>query len=230
MKKMKNLQEVRALITKNQILPKWEQRGGTSSIYRMHQLVLWYLKISKIVCYSYIFVLNFKLLIDQLATFYVLQSDNPGNKGAIRSVHMSNEVVPASGIAGRARTLRQDVQRKISRLRQERGSVSEAAFPCSASSVESLPSGSGSSSTQALVRAGSNHSSISCEDREPNSPQRIELAPGTTGAPSNSITPVGVLCRARALVDCMPSPYDKEALAFKVHIYCSIGSRYIFVS
>ncbi|XP_025986368.1 uncharacterized protein LOC105193913 isoform X1 [Solenopsis invicta] len=100
------------------------------------------------------------------------------------------------GIAGRARNLRHDVQRKISRLRQDR--ASSEAFPCSASSVESLPSGSGSS-TQALVRAGSNHSSISCEDRDAVSP--------------TSIGPV--LCRARAMVDYTPSPYDKDALKFK---------------
>ncbi|XP_025268286.1 SAM and SH3 domain-containing protein 1 isoform X3 [Camponotus floridanus] len=101
-----------------------------------------------------------------------------------------------AGIAGRARNLRHDVQRKISRLRQDR--ASSEAFPCSASSVESLPSGSGSS-TQALVRAGSNHSSISCEDRDAISP--------------TSIGPV--LCRARALVDYTPSPYDKDVLKFK---------------
>ncbi|XP_076238409.1 uncharacterized protein LOC143181736 [Calliopsis andreniformis] len=99
-------------------------------------------------------------------------------------------------IAGRARNLRHDVQRKISRLRQD--CASSEAFPCSASSVESLPSGSGSS-TQALVRAGSNHSSISCEDRD-------TISPTTIGP---------VLCRARALVDYTPSPYDKEALKFK---------------
>ncbi|XP_076389053.1 uncharacterized protein LOC100883627 isoform X3 [Megachile rotundata] len=104
-----------------------------------------------------------------------------------------------AGIAGRARNLRHDVQRKISRLRQDR--TSSDAFPCSASSVESLPSGSGSS-TQALVRAGSNHSSISCEDRDAVSPSAIGP----------------VLCRARALVDYTPSPYDKEALKFKEHI------------
>ncbi|KAL0133693.1 hypothetical protein PUN28_000973 [Cardiocondyla obscurior] len=101
-----------------------------------------------------------------------------------------------AGIAGRARNLRHDVQRKISRLRQDR--ASSEAFPCSASSVESLPSGSGSS-TQALVRAGSNHSSISCEDRDAVSPTFIGP----------------VLCRARALVDYTPSPYDKDALKFK---------------
>ncbi|XP_034952433.1 uncharacterized protein [Chelonus insularis] len=101
-----------------------------------------------------------------------------------------------TGIAGRARNLRHDVQRKITRLKQDR--ASSEAFPCSASSVESLPSGSGSS-TQALVRAGSNHSSISCEDRDTVSPTAIGP----------------VLCRARALVDYTPSPYDKDALKFK---------------
>ena len=116
-----------------------------------------------------------------------------------------------AGIAGRARNLRHDVQRKISRLRQDR--TSSEAFPCSASSVESLPSGSGSS-TQALVRAGSNHSSISCEDRDAISP--------------TSIGPV--LCRARALVDYTPSPYDKEALKFKVCLQIIIiRSRELFV-
>lgn len=74
----------------------------------------------------------------------------------------------------------------------------DQAFPCSASSVESLPSGSGSS-TQALVRAGSNHSSISTEDAD------------------TSPTDAFVVGRARALVDYTPSPYDKEALKFKVN-------------
>lgn len=50
--------------------------------------------------------------------------------------------------------------------------------------------------TQALVRAGSNHSSISIEEPDP--------------SPTDQI--VG---RARALVDHTPSPYDKEALKFK---------------
>lgn len=51
--------------------------------------------------------------------------------------------------------------------------------------------------TQALVRAGSNHSSISNEEPDP--------------SPTDQI--VG---RARALVDHIPSPYDSEALKFKV--------------
>lgn len=140
-----------------------------------------------------------------------------------------------SSIAGRARTLRQDVQRKISRLRQQRqqqqqqrpaagcaylnNSVSsdQTSFPCSASSVESLPSGSGSlGSTQALVRAGSNHSSIvSCcgPDEQPQLP-----------------FPASVICRARAVVDCVPSPYDKDALAFKVRTARQDSSRALLTS
>ncbi|XP_018572994.1 SAM domain-containing protein SAMSN-1-like [Anoplophora glabripennis] len=62
-------------------------------------------------------------------------------------------------------------------------------------SVESLPSGFGSS-TQALVCAGSNHSSISTEEPDP--------------SPTDQI-----MGRARALVDHTLSPYDKEALKFK---------------
>lgn len=48
--------------------------------------------------------------------------------------------------------------------------------------------------TQALVRPGSPHSSLSAEDR-------------TTMVP---------ICRAIALIDSNPNPYDKEALRFKV--------------
>ncbi|XP_055526200.1 uncharacterized protein LOC129718959 [Wyeomyia smithii] len=68
----------------------------------------------------------------------------------------------------------------------------QTTFQHSASSVESLPSASGSS-TQALVRPGSPHSSLSAEDR-------------TTVIP---------ICRALALIDSNPNPYDKEALRFK---------------
>lgn len=68
----------------------------------------------------------------------------------------------------------------------------QTTFQHSASSVESLPSASGSS-TQALVRPGSPHSSLSAEDR-------------TTMIP---------ICRAIALIDSNPNPYDKEALRFK---------------
>lgn len=48
------------------------------------------------------------------------------------------------------------------------------------------------------MRAGSNHSSISTEDADP------------------SPTDCQVIGKARALVDYVPSPYDKEALKFKV--------------
>lgn len=100
----------------------------------------------------------------------------------------------------------------------------QTTFQHSASSVESLPSASGSSEwlllvlnidcyeftrnflelknystpagTQALVRPGSPHSSLSAEDR-------------TTMIP---------ICRAIALIDSNPNPYDKEALRFKVSI------------
>ena len=49
--------------------------------------------------------------------------------------------------------------------------------------------------TQALVRPGSPQSSISTDDR-------------TSLAPS--------ICKAKALVDSMANPYDKDALKFKV--------------
>ncbi|XP_031637595.1 SAM and SH3 domain-containing protein 3-like, partial [Contarinia nasturtii] len=86
-----------------------------------------------------------------------------------------------------------DVSRDFSNSQDntDRGSISDQAFACSASSVESLPSASGSS-TQALVRPGSPNSSIS-EDR------------------INLKQPI---CLAKALVDCLPSSYDKEALRF----------------
>ncbi|KAK6633926.1 hypothetical protein RUM44_004533 [Polyplax serrata] len=78
----------------------------------------------------------------------------------------------------------------------------------SASSGESLPSGSGSS-TQALMRETSGHSSLSAgDDRDNSSP----IGP----APQGGTIPMGpVIARARALVDCSPSHYDREALRFK---------------
>ncbi|XP_049770982.1 SAM and SH3 domain-containing protein 1-like [Schistocerca cancellata] len=97
-------------------------------------------------------------------------------------------------LSTRSKGLRQDVQKKGSRLRSAAADGTEKAFP-STSSVESLPSGSGSS-TQALVPASSNHSSISAEDCD-----------------TSIIGPV--IGRARALVDYTPSPYDKDALKFK---------------
>ena len=50
------------------------------------------------------------------------------------------------------------------------------------------------SGTQALVRPGSPNSSLSADDRA-------------------TIVPI---CKAKAVVDCLPNPYDKEALRFKV--------------
>ncbi|XP_068631149.1 SAM and SH3 domain-containing protein 1 isoform X4 [Battus philenor] len=128
----------------------------------------------------------------------------------IATVHKSaEECEGVSNLAGKVRGLRQDVQRKISRLRQERGPDStdrrtsaDQAFPCSNSSFESLPSGSGSS-TQALVRAGSNHSSLSAEEN-------IELSPA-----GRSLLVPQMLCRARALVDYVPNIYEKDALRYK---------------
>lgn len=67
------------------------------------------------------------------------------------SLQSAEENEGVSNLAGKVRGLRQDVQRKISRLRQERGpegdrrTSGDQAFPCSNSSFESLPSGSGSS-------------------------------------------------------------------------------------
>ncbi|GBP97139.1 SAM and SH3 domain-containing protein 3 [Eumeta japonica] len=159
----------------------------------------------------------------------------------IATVHKSaEECEGVSNLAGKVRGLRQDVQRKISRLRQERGpegpdrrTSTDQAFPCSNSSFESLPSGSGSSlrpqtkteplisslmclyvksqfsqepldlGTQALVRAGSNHSSLSAEEN-------IELSPA-----GRSLLAPQMLCRARALVDYMPNIYEKDALRYK---------------
>ncbi|XP_076259557.1 uncharacterized protein LOC143195919 isoform X2 [Rhynchophorus ferrugineus] len=114
----------------------------------------------------------------------------------VATVHSSDGRTGVSGLVGKVRGLREDVQRKISRLKgDDQRANHEQTMAFSASSVESLPSGSGSS-TQALVRAGSNHSSISTEEVD--------------ASPTDQI--VG---RARAVVDQMPSPYDKEALKFK---------------
>ncbi|CAG9807628.1 unnamed protein product [Chironomus riparius] len=76
--------------------------------------------------------------------------------------------------------------------KDDRSSISDQAFHCSASSVESLPSASGSS-TQALVRSGSPNSSLSADDRA-------------------TILPI---CRAKAIVDSATFPYEKDALKFK---------------
>ncbi|XP_052130509.1 uncharacterized protein LOC113202267 isoform X3 [Frankliniella occidentalis] len=142
-------------------------------------------------------------------------SQSEGTLSPCRSpdlVETQTESQPRSiSLVGRMKGLRQDVQRKISRLRGLTGSSnnssnpscyrgcdqSEQAIPMehlpAASSMESLPSGSGSS-TQALVRDGSNESSLS---------------------PIASHDVYHTIGRARALVDYNPSPYDRDALKFK---------------
>ncbi|XP_032293753.1 uncharacterized protein SKIP isoform X5 [Drosophila virilis] len=115
-------------------------------------------------------------------------------------VHHSSEMrsspkeIGAFNENGRNFVATKDTSRDFSNSQDntDRGSMSDQAFACSASSVESLPSASGSS-TQALVRPGSPHSSISAEDR----------------------TSLASICKAKALVDSLPNPYDKEALKFK---------------
>jgi hypothetical protein len=63
------------------------------------------------------------------------------------------------------------------------------------------------SGTEALVpTAGSNHSSLSAEDRD--------SSPVSVPVPTAIIGPV--IGKAQALVDYIPSPYDKDALKFKV--------------
>ncbi|XP_041970532.1 uncharacterized protein LOC121726947 isoform X4 [Aricia agestis] len=57
--------------------------------------------------------------------------------------------------------------------------------------------------TQALVRAGSNHSSLSAEEN-------IELSPA-----GRSLLVPQMLCRARALIDYTPNIYEKDALRYK---------------
>ncbi|XP_060649852.1 uncharacterized protein LOC133836000 isoform X5 [Drosophila sulfurigaster albostrigata] len=115
-------------------------------------------------------------------------------------VHHSNEMrsspkeIGAFNENGRNFVATKDTSRDFSNSQDntDRGSMSDQAFACSASSVESLPSASGSS-TQALVRPGSPHSSISAEDR----------------------SSLATICKAKALVDSLPNPYDKDALKFK---------------
>lgn len=55
-----------------------------------------------------------------------------------------------------------------------------------------------------MVRAGSNHSSLSAEEN-------IELSPA-----GRSLLVPQMLCRARALVDYVPNIYEKDALRYKV--------------
>lgn len=135
------------------------------------------------------------------------------------------EIGPFSDLARKFNGVK-DVSRDFSNSQDntDRGSMSDQAFACSASSVESLPSASGSSEfylayptykregeggtsenklnffifvpgTQALVRPGSPNSSLSAEDR---------------------IHFQQPICLAKALADSQPPPYDKEVLRFKV--------------
>uniref|UniRef100_A0A1Y1LAL0 Sterile alpha motif domain-containing protein 5 n=1 Tax=Photinus pyralis TaxID=7054 RepID=A0A1Y1LAL0_PHOPY len=133
---------------------------------------------------------------------YEDQDDFENCSQQIGTVHVSSDgrSTGVCTLVGKVRGLRHDVQRKISKLRNEslveQEKRADQAFPCSASSIESLPSGSGSS-TQALVRVGSNHSSISVED--------VDSSPADPQ----------IIGRARALVEYTPSPYDKDALKFK---------------
>ncbi|XP_011194625.3 uncharacterized protein LOC105219960 isoform X2 [Zeugodacus cucurbitae] len=116
------------------------------------------------------------------------------------TVHHSNEMrnspkeIGVFNENGRNFVATKDTSRDFSNSQDntDRGSMSDQAFACSASSVESLPSASGSS-TQALVRPGSPQSSISTDDR----------------------ASLVQICKAKALVDSMPNPYDKDALKFK---------------
>lgn len=111
-------------------------------------------------------------------------------------------------LVGRVRHLHKDVKKKISRFRNSRSSVDgtmeDRELPDDVlqpgSSVESIPSGSAGSrsSIQAHTPTSSNRSSSSIGEEECN-PQCFGPFVG----------------RARALVDCVPSPYDKDGLAFK---------------
>lgn len=57
------------------------------------------------------------------------------------------------------------------------------------------------------MRPGSPHSSISAEDR----------------------TTLAAICLAKALVDSLPNPYDKEALRFKVRIFLPLCFQQILI-
>ncbi|KAG0722009.1 SAM and SH3 domain-containing protein 1 [Chionoecetes opilio] len=115
----------------------------------------------------------------------------------------------SASLVGRMRGLRRDMQKKISRLKSPRGSTSSSPGPLGplerpnalaapgtsphpvAASCDSIPS----SVPPAAPPSGSNRSSLSGEDAEP-----------YTGP---------FIGRAKALVDCQPSPYDRDALKFK---------------
>ncbi|CAN8018058.1 unnamed protein product [Ixodes persulcatus] len=123
-----------------------------------------------------------------------------------------------NSLVGRVRHLHKDVKKKISRFRNSRSSVDgsddnkdmadDSLHP--GSSIESIPSGSAGSrsSIQAHTPTSSNRSSSSIGEEECN-PQCFGPFVG----------------RARALVDCVPSPYDKDGLSFKKGDIIDILSR-----
>uniref|UniRef100_A0A336MS42 CSON006226 protein n=1 Tax=Culicoides sonorensis TaxID=179676 RepID=A0A336MS42_CULSO len=131
------------------------------------------------------------------------QLDNiiSGNNGSNNYNNKDNSLVgnnrqQGGQLSNFSNSTTKDISRDFSTSQDntDRGSISDQAFQCSASSVESLPSASGSS-TQALVRPGSPNSSLSADDR------------GTLAA-------ICTICKAKALVD-SNNPYDKDALKFK---------------
>ncbi|CAN7988877.1 unnamed protein product [Ixodes hexagonus] len=122
-----------------------------------------------------------------------------------------------NSLVGRVRHLHKDVKKKISRFRNSRSSVDgsddkdmadDSLHP--GSSIESIPGGSAGSrsSIQAHTPTSSNRSSSSIGEEECN-PQCFGPFVG----------------RARALVDCVPSPYDKDGLSFKKGDIIDILSR-----
>ncbi|XP_076339155.1 SAM and SH3 domain-containing protein 1-like isoform X2 [Tachypleus tridentatus] len=123
---------------------------------------------------------------------------------------LSRDHIGRSSLAGRVRELHRDVRRRFSRLKSSRGMTDteqlrepvdqQDGITRPGSSLESLPSENGSSSRcslQTQTPSSSNRSSTSVGEDE--------------GTPY--IGPF--LGRARALTDYTPSPYDKDALAFK---------------
>ncbi|CAG0894311.1 unnamed protein product [Cyprideis torosa] len=76
----------------------------------------------------------------------------------------------------------------------------------SGSSIDSLPSGSGSSTRPLVPSVSSNRSSISADENNCVTNQ---------GAADN-LDSLPIIAKARAICDCTPTPYDKELLKFKV--------------
>ncbi|CAG0894310.1 unnamed protein product [Cyprideis torosa] len=75
----------------------------------------------------------------------------------------------------------------------------------SGSSIDSLPSGSGSSTRPLVPSVSSNRSSISADENNCVTNQ---------GAADN-LDSLPIIAKARAICDCTPTPYDKELLKFK---------------